>query len=161
MIAMRDFDGAYTKLDKILRLVRKRHGYGHENVAIILNNIGICHYELGGIRTASKAFEEVVEILRDMTNTKIEATLLIRISIMLGRSLNNLAYIRYKRNEFDGAIVAQEEALRLQCRILGNDHREVKVATKNLAICMAVANCKNNKEKMGNMTNLYMGMLSK
>lgn len=160
MIAIKDFDGAHTKLEKVLRLTRKKYGYSHEKVAIVLNNIGLCHYELGGVRTASKTFEEAVEILRDVTNTPIEATHLIQVSVMLGRSLNSLAFIRCKREEYAGAIVAQEEALKLQRRMFGNGHAVVKDTINSLAMCMSIANCQNNKEKLEHMTNLYTGMLS-
>ncbi len=160
MIAKKDFDGANTKLEKVLRLTRKKYGYSHEKVAIALNNIGFCHYELGGILTASKAFEEAVEILREATNMPIEATLLIQASVMLGRSLNNLAFIRCKREEYAGAIVVQEEALKLQRRVFGNENPVVQDTMKSLAMCMSIANCHDNKEKMEHMAKLYASMLS-
>jgi len=159
MIAIKDFDGAQAKLQKVLHLTRKKYGYNHEKIAVILNNIGLCHYELGGLLTASKAFEEAVEILRDSTKKPIEATDLIQISIMSGRCLNNLAFIRCKRKEYAEAIVALEEALQMQRRIFGNEHKVVNDTVESLALCMAIANCKNNKDKLEHVTNMYIEML--
>jgi len=163
MLALKDYDGAHTKLEKVLRLTRKKYGYDDERVAIVLNNIGLCHYELGGLLTSLKTFEEAVEILREVTKQPIEATVLIQITIMLGRSLNNLAYIRFKRKEYADAIVALEEALTFQRRIFGKSHVVVKNTVESLALCMAKANCENeenkDKLKLDQMTEMYVEML--
>lgn len=163
MLALKDYDGAQIKLEKVLRLTRKKHGYNDERVAVVLNNIALCHYELGGLLTSLKTFEETVEILRDATKRPIEATILIQITIMLGRSLNNLAYIRCKRKEYAEAIVALEEALKFQRRIFGDSHVVAKNTVESLAVCMAKANCDNeenkDKVKLDHMTEMYMEML--
>ncbi len=63
-MALDDYDKGLSILQQILNEVRKRYGYSDHRVSIILNNIGICHYEFGGLLASLKSFEESVEILR-------------------------------------------------------------------------------------------------
>ena len=160
MFAMKDFDGAQRRLEKVLRLTRKKYGYSHEKVAIVLNNIGLCHYEQGGLLTASKLFEETVEILREGLNSQpIHTTTSFVKSVMLGRSLNNLAFIRQKRKHYSDAIVALEEVLKIYRRIFDKDNKILKDSVQSLGACMAIANCQDNKGKLAHITTLYTKML--
>jgi len=161
LIALKNFDVAQAHLEKVLRLTRKKYGYNDEKVAVVLNNIGLCHFEMGGLLTASKTFEECVEILREASNNeKLEANIKVQISIMQARSLNNLAFIRFQRREYADAIVALEEALKLQRRIFGDDSQVVKETLRNLGTCMATANCDNNKDKLEHIAEMYADMLA-
>lgn len=163
MMALKNFDAAQSHLEKVLRLTRKKYGYYDEKVAVILNNIGLCHFEMGGHLTALKTFEECVEILREVARDDqkhLEANVKVQIWIMLSRSLNNLGFIRVHRREYADAIVAMEEALNLQRRIFGEDSQVVKETLKSLGSCMATANCDNNKDKMEHMAEMYADMLA-
>jgi len=159
LIAMADFDGSLSKLQKVLHLTRKKYGYNNERVAVILNNIGICHYEYGGLLAASKTFEEAVEILNGTTALKTEsqqgnASSAIRSSILIGRCLNNLAFIHFKRTEYSEAIVSLESALKVQRRVFGNEHVVVRQTVECLATCMAIANCGDKKERRNDVTKI-------
>ena len=162
MIALQEFDNALTTFQKLLTHLRKRFGYTNYRVAIILNNIGICHYELGGFLTALKSFEETVEILREASincqkdGHDDEKKFLL---ILLGRSLNNLSFIRFKRKEYAEAVVVLEEGLKIQRDVFGNNHKQVKSNIENLAFTMATANCLDNKDKLIHTTEMYIEML--
>lgn len=160
MIAMENVHGAHKELEKVLRLTRKKFGYSHKKVAAVLNNIGLCHFQLGGLRAASKAFEEAVEILRDVTNMRPQSSHIIENTLMLGICLNNLAYIQCKRDEYAAAVVVLEEKLVLERQRFGNDHDIVKETVRSLANCMSIANCRDNKDKLEKMSKLYVDMLS-
>ena len=165
MMALQDFDNAILALQSILTHVRKRFGYSHYRVAIILNNIGICHYEYGGLLAALKAFEESVEILRDSINCKnaneeVEGSEdKTKLSILLGRSLENLSFIQFNRKEYAESIVALEECLKVNYDVFGNDHKIVKSTIESLANVMATSNCLDNKDKLKHMAAMYIDML--
>ena len=161
MIALQDFDKALSIFQNILTHMRRRFGYFHYRVAIILNNIGICHYEFGGSLAALKSFEESVEILRDAIKSKSneEDEGSIDLNVLLGRSLTNLSFIRFKRNEYAEAIVALEEVLKVHRDTFGGRHKLVKTTIESLAFMMATANCLNNKDKLNHTTEMYIDML--
>jgi tetratricopeptide (TPR) repeat protein len=160
MIALQDFDKALSTFQALLTHLRKRFGYTHFGVAIILNNIGICHYEFGGLLAALKSFEEAVEILRDaIKNCQEDSDEMNHLLILLGRSLNNLSFIRFKRKEYAEAVVALEEGLKVQRDTFGKNHKLVKSTIENLGFMMATANCFDNKDKLDHMAKMYVEML--
>jgi len=166
MIALSEFDSALAKLQKVLHLTRKKYGYSDTRAAVILNNIGMCHYELGGVLAASKAMEEAIEMLRETSTINqlhynihaMDATQLIQVSILTGRCLNNLAFLHFKRKDYGDAIVALEEALKIQRRIFGNDHPVVRDTVESLATSMAIVNCRKNKDKLDHLRRMYISM---
>ena len=160
-MALQNFDKALSIFQVLLTILRKRFGYTHYRVAIILNNIGICHYELGGILASLKSFEESVEILRDVYKNIQGEDCEEKdcLSILFGRSLNNLSFIRFKRKEYSEAVVALEEGLGVERMVYGNDHKMVKSTVENLGFVMASANCLDNKDKLNHMTRMYVEML--
>ncbi len=158
-IAMQDFDKALSTFQRLLTYLRKRFGYNHYSVAIMLNNIGICHYEFGGALTALKSFEESVEILQDSTKALKNDDENKYLLILLSRALGNLSFIRFKRKEYGEAVVALEEGLKIQRLAFGEHHSVVKKTIETLAFMMAVANCLDNKEKLNHLTKMYVEML--
>jgi len=159
MIALQDFDKALSIFQNLLGSMRKRFGYTHERVAVILNNIGICHYEFGGFLTALKSFEESVEILRDASEDCRDNEEKKKLLIFLGRALSNLSFQRFKRREFAESVVALEEALKVQQIVYGKRHKFVKKTIENLGYVMASVNCLDNKDKLKQMTKMYIEML--
>lgn len=160
MIALQDFDNAIVTLQTILTHMRRRFGYSNYRISIILNNIGLCHYEFGGLLAALKSFEESVETLQDSMESKLGKDIdKSRLSIFLGRSLQNLSFIRFKRKEYAEAIVALQEGLVLYRDVFGNNHKVVKSTIESLAYIMATANCLDNKDKLDHMTAMYIEML--
>jgi len=159
MIALQDYDKALSTLQRLLANLRKRFGYNHYSVAIILNCIGICHYEFGGTLTALKSFEESVEILQGSTKEPENDHEKKFLLILLSRALSNLSFIQFKRKEYAEAIVALEEGLKVQKIALGEHHTFVKSTIESLAFMMAVANCLDNKDKLNQVTKMYCEML--
>lgn len=160
MIALQDVDKAIEILQAVLSHLRKRFGYSNYRISVILNNIGICHYELGGLLSALKSFEESVEILREAIARKSEQDEdNTKLRIFLGRSLQNLAFIRFKRRDYVEAIVALEESLKVHRDVFGVKHKLVKATIEDLAFIMATANCLDNKDKLNHMTAMYIEML--
>ena len=54
-MALEDSDKAVSVFQTLLTHLRRRFEYSHYRVAIILNNIGICHCEFGGLLAALKS----------------------------------------------------------------------------------------------------------
>lgn len=161
LVAIQDFEKALSIFQNQLTHMRKRFGYTHSKVALILNNIGICHFELGGLLTSLKTFEESVEILRDVitnlngSNEDEKSELL----LLLCRSLNNLSYVQFKRKQYAEATVVLEECLKTVREAFGNNHKIVKSTVKSVGFVMATANCLDNKDKLDHMTQMYVEML--
>ena len=159
-MALDDYDKGLSILQQILNEVRKRYGYSDHRVSIILNNIGICHYEFGGLLASLKSFEESVEVLQEaiQKSSKGDANSAY-LSIHLGRSVHNLAFIRFKRKEYDEAILALQISLASYRNILGDKHKTVKRAIEDLAFVMATANCLDSNDTLDRMTEMYIEML--
>ena len=162
MVAMQDFEKALSIFQSQLTQLRKRFGYSNFRVALILNNIGICHYELGGMLTALKTFEEAVEIIRDAITQveKQDTDERYDLLVVLSRSLNNLSFVLFKRKQYAEASMVFEECLKIVSEAFGNNHNMVRSTVKCLSFVMATANCLDNKDKLERMTNMYEEMLS-
>lgn len=160
LMATNDFESACSKWEKLLRGTRQKFGYKSGKVALQLINVGICHYELGGALTASKMMEEAVEILRGITPPK-DVSNQIKFSIVLARSLTNLAHTKCRLNDYGSAIVALEETLEIQEKIYGKDHNAVQQTLSSLGLCMAKANYERGCQKgtLESMTRMYVDML--
>ena len=163
MLALKDYDGSLAIFQKVLRQKRKKYGYTYNDptFAMIVNNIGVCHFEFGGTLAAVKAFEESVEIQR--TALQRERSLVDKQDIIISqcKSLNNLAFARYERGENSEAIIALEERVTLLRDLYDDDHSEVRSSVKSLAHVMATANCQDNKDKIQQMTDMYIDMFSR
>ena len=162
LVALQDFEKALSIFQSQLTQMRKRFGYTHSKVALILNNIGICHFELGGLLTSLKTFEESVEILRDVItdlNGSSDEDEKSQLLLLLCRSLNNLSYVQFKRKQYAEATVVLEECLKTVREAFGNNHKIVNSTVKCLGFVMATANCLDNKDKLDHMTQMYIEML--
>ena len=160
LMATNDFESASFKWEKLLWETRQKFGYTSGKVALQLVNAGICHYELGGALTASKMMEEAVEILRDIPPPK-DTSSQIKYSIVLARSLTNLAHTKCRLNDYGSAIVALEETLEIQEKTYGKDHNAVQQTLSSLGLCMAKANYERGCQKgtLESMTLMYVDML--
>lgn len=171
LMALQDFDKAISIFQTLLTHLRRRFGYSHYRAAIILNNIGICHCEFGGLLAALKSFEEAVEILQEAMNNALKEEeggdvdgddkrgKCFDLKILYGRSLQNLGFIRFKRKEYAEAVVALEKCLKINRDAFGSDHKLVKATIESLAFIMATANCLDNKDKLDHMKAMYIEML--
>ncbi len=161
LVAMQDFEKALSIFQSQLTQMRKRFGYANYRVALILNNIGVCHFELGGLLTALKTFEESVEILRDAIAhlEKEDGNERYNLLLLFSRSLNNLSYVHFKRKQYAEASVVLEECLKTMREAFGNSDKMVTSTVKCLGFAMATANCLDNKDKLDHMTKMYVEML--
>lgn len=160
LIALQEFDNALSKLQSVLHTTRRRFGYHHERVSILLNNIACCHYWLGGHLTAVKTIEEAIEILRETKHKDVEADEVVKVSILIGRCLNNLAFLRSRRHENSEAIVALEEVLVLSKKVYGTEDSIVQDVLNQLSYVMASANNQDSKKTLESITRMYSEMLS-
>ena len=162
MLSLNDYDGALAIFQKLLRQKRKKYGYNDESLAMIINNIGVCHFEFGGTLAAVKAFEESVEMHRQSLQKKhINIEDQRNLTLAQCRSLNNLAFARFERGESSDAIIALEERVRLLKQLYDENHLEVRSGIKSLAHVMATVNCQDDKDKVQQIRDMYIDMLSK
>ena len=163
LVATQNFEKALSIFQSQLTQMRKRFGYSDYRVALILNNIGVCHFELGGLLSSLKTFEESVEILREgaignKTNDYgTDETSDLR--LLLSRALHNLSFVHFKRKQYAEASVVLEECLKTTREAFGNKHKIVRSTVRCLGFVMATANCLDNKDKLDHMTKMYVEML--
>ena len=119
------------------------------HVAQVLSHIGLTYYQLGELLAAVTTFEEVITIFRseclgdDSSNSS------------MAEALVNVGTIRTKRQQFDKAIVALEEAMMLQTLEYGDDHSVTLSTMDSLAYSYSKYGSHDNA------VDLYQQMLSK
>ena len=126
--ARKDFDNAIMIFSQVLRARRKILGYNHPEVAKTLSNMACIHYECGGLLPASKALEESIEILRNISFAGA-----VSIQSALATVLSNFGFVLVKRRKFDDAARAYNEALSLRVRTAQADCQSISVTRENLA----------------------------
>jgi tetratricopeptide (TPR) repeat protein len=158
-LALNEIEQALICFQQVVRIYRKTLGYSHPKVAIILNNIGVCHYhEVGGLIASLKSFEEALETQRESMLQCKNSKKKNELYAAMACTLENIAFIHYKKKEYTESIMALEEALSLRQKVFGGDDRLCET-NENLAYVMAVANSKGNICDLEHMTNMYIEML--
>jgi tetratricopeptide (TPR) repeat protein len=115
-VSKRDFDNAQVTFSQILHSRRKKLGYNDPQIIKVLNNIACVHYECGGYVAAAKSIEEALETLRKAGTDDNRSQL--AMSILL----SNHGFILCKRDSYQEACSAYEEASEIQQTIFPANH---------------------------------------
>jgi tetratricopeptide (TPR) repeat protein len=133
-------------------------------VAQMLSHVGLLYFQLEEMLAAVTTFEEVLLIYRNdcgclgensNNNANSNNAANNNINANLAETLVNIGTIRSKRQQFDKAIVALEEAMMLQTLEFGEDHMMVLTTMDSLAYSYS------KYKSHDNAVDLYQQMLVK
>jgi len=117
---------ALVAFREALRIRREFLGNKHPKVGKILNNVGCALFELCELEGSKMAFEEALEIQRDTLknapNNANAGSASNHALLSIASTLCNLGSIQLRRQEFEEAAIALEEALLIQQSVLGDDN---------------------------------------
>lgn len=85
-------------------------GYDHPIVAILLNNIGVLHYDSGDSMAAIRALEESLTLQRSMLRNGLEAVHVDHALYQLATTMGNLALALELNERYDRAIALLQES---------------------------------------------------
>ena len=118
---------------EVFTIRRKRLGSNHPKVAKVLNNIGCCLFELKELKGALMAYEEALDIQKNtMRNQNVVYTeergfsSPDKLLLSIAATLCNIGSVKLRQMDFDGSILALEEALLLQQSVLSDNHPTVR-----------------------------------
>ena len=103
----------------------------------ILNNIGVVHFECRRDAKAIEAFEEALQIQREISKKDGEDDLWTPIILPMSNTLSNIACVHMMCEEYDEAIESFDLADSLQQSILEPSNPVVLNTLENLAYCNA------------------------
>ena len=101
----------------------------------ILNNIGVVHFECRRDAKAIKAFEEALQIQREISKKDGEDDLWTPIILPMSNTLSNIACVHMLCEDYDEAIESFDLADSLQQSILDPSNPVVLNTLENLAYC--------------------------
>lgn len=137
LFARGDFQGASSAFGQAHRL-RKENGHGEDIpnpiLAMTLNNIACCDFEMGNYRSALRSLEEARSIQHSAIGSPMQYDLdLIHVAIVYV----NCGYLNLALKQYDEARSILEEALLIQQSVLDDDHRAVRDTLSNIEFANA------------------------
>ena len=124
-----EFEGAGPLFRRALELRIGALGDNHPDVAQSLYNLGTLEREVGNFDEAEQLYRLAIGILRQSRRTRSE----------LSASLGELAILRDKVGDTEGAVLLFREALDIRREIFPPEHTLVAEAANNLAVPLAVS----------------------
>jgi tetratricopeptide (TPR) repeat protein len=124
-----DFERALTAFCKAHEL-EVRGGVGSsEEIAMILNNIAGCNFQMGDRQAALCALVEARDLQRATFGTAAQADLdLLHVAIVIC----NCGYLNLAFRRYDEARLLFDEALMIQQSVLGDSHRAIRDTLSNI-----------------------------
>lgn len=117
-----------------LAQTKKIYGENHANVAVLLNRLGVLHYQnMSSDNSGSSSADEAIELF--------EKSLFIRRQTLgnhhldVATSLSNIGRVYYERGLLDSALTQYMEALEIRANSLGVDSLEYAITAFNSARC--------------------------
>jgi tetratricopeptide (TPR) repeat protein len=106
----------------------------HPSVAITLNNMACCYFQMGNARQALRTLEEADEILQKAVGSSVQAELdLLHVAIVIC----NCGYMKLALKQYEEARSLLEEALLIQQSVLDDNHRAVRDTLSNIEFANA------------------------
>jgi tetratricopeptide (TPR) repeat protein len=130
LFASSDFEGALASFREARNLRRFKHASSsHPSVAMVLNNMACCYFQMGDLREALKSLQEADEIQQKAVGSSAQAELdLLHVAIVIC----NCGYLKLALKEYDEARSLLEEALLIQQSVLEDNHRAVRDTISNI-----------------------------
>lgn len=85
-------------------------GYDHPIVAVLLNNIGVLHYDSGDSMAALRALEESLSLQRSMLKTCVASVHVDHVLFQMATTMGNLALALEMNERYDRAISLMQES---------------------------------------------------
>jgi tetratricopeptide (TPR) repeat protein len=133
-----DFDGALTSFREAHAVRNEQNKQGgtpdHPNVAMVLNNMACCYFQMGNPREALLTLEQAEEIQQKAVGSSAQAELdLLHVAIVIC----NCGYLKLALKQYEQARSLLEEALLIQQSVLDDNHRAVRDTMSNLEFANA------------------------
>jgi tetratricopeptide (TPR) repeat protein len=103
-------------------------GYDHPIVAVLLNNIGVLHFDSGDSLAAIRALEESLDLQRSMLKSGLAAVHVDHALYQMATTMGNLALALELNERFDRAIALLQESEALYESIEGDDETDMSDA---------------------------------
>lgn len=106
----------------------------HPSVAMVLNNMACCYFQMGNARQALLTLEEADEIQQRAVGSSVQAELdLLHVAIVIC----NCGYMKLALKQYEDARSLLEEALLIQQSVLDDHHRAVRDTLSNIEFANA------------------------
>jgi tetratricopeptide (TPR) repeat protein len=106
----------------------------HPSVAMVLNNMACCYFQMGNTRQALLTLEEADEIQQKAVGSSAQAELdLLHVAIVIC----NCGYLKLALRQYEEARSMLEEALLIQQSVLDDNHRAVRDTLSNIEFANA------------------------
>lgn len=127
--ALGNYDEAFEKLRKALKIARDSLGHQHKTVAQMLCHLACLYFEAGELMSSEASFQDALEIYRCVWSRAENRDACMT---QLTDTLCNVGSIQNRRRRFAEAIESFSEALDLQRGIVGHDDSRVISTLDNL-----------------------------
>lgn len=132
LFARGDFQGASSAFGQAHGLRKERDGGGdtpNPILAMTLNNIACCDFQMGNYHSALRSLEEARNIQHNAIGSSAQDDLdLLHVAIVYG----NCGYLNLALKQYEEARSILEEALLIQQSVLADDHRAVRDTLSNI-----------------------------
>ncbi len=123
-----DYEEAIRLLDKALAIAEKTHGVQHQDVAEILNNLGLVHWKSSRDEKAMEYYDRAVSIQRSVAGEENQ---------LYGEIIDNIGVMLQRLGRFEEAIDKHKTSLEIREKCLSQDHPDIGYALLNLAAAKA------------------------
>jgi len=130
LFARGEFEEALQAFKEAHKVRNKQDGpQTHPMVAVVLNNIACCNFQLKNYRTALLELQEALEIQQKAVGSSAQADLdLLHVAIVMC----NCGYLSLCLKLYDDARSLLEEALLIQQSVLDDNHRAIRDTLSNI-----------------------------
>ena len=131
-----DFDGALTSFREA-HSARSSHGEDssrHPRMAMVLNNMACCYFQMGNHPEALKTLLEADEIQQRAIGSSAQDELdILHVAIVIC----NIGYLKLSLKQYEEGRSLLEEALLIQQSVLDDNHRAVRDTLSNIEFANA------------------------
>jgi len=127
-----DFEGARAAFRKAHELDVKdsmRSASRHLNIAVALNNIACCDFQMGDHKAALSALQEARSVHREITGAAAQAD---RDLLDVATVICNCGYLSLAQKKYEEGLSLLEEGLLIQQSVLDESHRAIRDTRSNI-----------------------------
>jgi len=130
LFSREDFHGALAAFRKAHSLEKSSNAAtssANPNIAMVLNNMACCHFQMGEYDAALTALKEARQIQQEASSAQDDLDLLHVATVIC-----NCGYLNLALKQYDEARSLFEEALLIQQSVLDESHRAVRDTRSNI-----------------------------
>lgn len=132
-----DFEGALTSFREahaVRNVKNDGSSSSHPSVAMVLNNMACCYFQMGDHLKALETLQDADEIQQKAVSSSAQADLdLLHVAIVIC----NCGYLKLALKKYEEARSLFEEALLIQQSVLDDNHRAVRDTLSNIEFANA------------------------